>query len=146
METREESEKLKRLAEEAIGEFPFLEHLRGNPCKIKYLVSNGAPTAKGNTVLGKCIKVPSKDRWAIDAHYLIVIYEPNTKLLAFDDRRMKILLSHELLHITMGLDGKGNMKYDLRGHDYEEFAAIKDSFGLDWADPQLQLFPEEKPA
>ena len=48
------------------------------------------------------------------------------------DEQMEILLYHELLHV--GMDDTGEeVKYIVNPHDVEDFRAVIDRYGIDWA-------------
>ena len=57
-------------------------------------------------------------------------YCPNVS--GMSDEQMEILLYHELLHV--GMDDTGEeVKYIVNPHDVEDFRAVIDRYGIDWA-------------
>ena len=66
----------------------------------------------------------------VDFDYIIVIYTGNTVLLS--DEQFMILLEHEIRHIDIRLGREGTV-YGTVGHDFEDFYAIIDKYGIDWS-------------
>lgn len=131
MENVRVSEEYSGLAEKVIDEHKDLNWLRKIGVRIGYL-SSGREKRKGRKyVLGECIKVPDLYRPYVPHDFLIVIYRRNT--IALTEKQMEILMYHELLHI--GIDEAGEeLKYIVNPHDIEEFKAVADKFGVDWAE------------
>ncbi|MCM3291632.1 hypothetical protein M3661_15990 [Paenibacillus sp. MER 180] len=63
---------------------------------------------------------------------IITFYERNTGLLS--ENQQKILMLHELRHITLGEKG-----LKIRPHDIEDFKDILETYGLDWNEPGKDL-------
>ena len=61
------------------------------------------------------------------------MFEPNTE--RFTDDQLRILLLHELMHVGIEKDGNEE-KYRIVPHDVEEFKAIIERYGVDWADDE----------
>lgn len=131
MEHRTLNENYQQIAEQLISNEPELAYIKDSNVKITYLESDSAKKAdKDKLVLGECEKVQSKNRWAIPCDFTITLFEPN--LIGLSDRQIEIVLFHELLHI--GIDwGENGECYYVRKHDLEDFKAIIDRFGTDWA-------------
>lgn len=82
--------------------------------------------SRDKTVHGECKKVDEIYKVFCPYDFLIIIYEENCA--GFNDKQMRILLYHELLHI--GIDEKG--KPYKKAHDFEEFDEIFLLHGLNW--------------
>lgn len=82
--------------------------------------------SKDKIVFGECKKVDELYKVFCPYDFLIIIYEENCA--GFNDKQMRILLYHELLHI--GIDEKG--KPYKKAHDIEEFDEIFLLHGLNW--------------
>ncbi len=82
--------------------------------------------SKDKIVFGECKKVDELYKVFCPYDFLIIIYEENCA--GFNDKQMRILLYHELLHI--GIDDKG--KPYKKAHDIEEFDEIFLLHGLNW--------------
>ena len=94
-------------------------------------------------VFGDCMKVPDKMKDIVPYDFLITIYETNCMM--FNEGQMKILLFHELLHIGAENTKDGGVRKFIIPHCIEEFAEIRDRFGIDWNAPgTLMDFMEEE--
>ena len=82
--------------------------------------------SRDKIVHGECKKVDEIYKVFCPYDFLIIIYEENCA--GFNDKQMRILLYHELLHI--GIDEKG--KPYKKAHDIEEFDEIFLLHGLNW--------------
>lgn len=109
---------------------PLLEPIRESEATICYLGSDYAKRSKGRTVYGECERVAEKNKWAIPADFLVVVYEPNCA--GMDDEHLSRLLFHELLHVGIDVDGDGEEHYSVRPHDLEDFRECVDRWGTDW--------------
>lgn len=110
-----------------------LADIRCSNATIVYLSSTATPKQDGGdkVIKGRCEKVADKFKWGIPADYMITIFEGNCK--GMTEEQMKILIFHELLHIEIGMDDRGNEQYKIKGHDLEDFKLIIDRFGTDWS-------------
>lgn len=115
----------KELADELIETMPELEYLKASMVDIVFLESDLAKKSRGGIVYANCEKVANRLKWAIPHDFIITVYTPN--LQDFDERRLKILLFHEMLHI--GVKGSG---FYSRPHDVGDFRVIIEKYGLDW--------------
>lgn len=129
-ETRTINEEYARIGAELIAEEPSLEGVRLSCARVAYLSSDNPRKSNGRAVLGSCEKVPPKWHWAADYDYLVTVYEPNAEGLT--DAQRRILLHHELLHISVEQTEDGGEKYAIASHDVEEFAEIIRLHGVDW--------------
>lgn len=109
---------------------PLLAPIRESEATICYLGSDYAKRSKGRTVYGECERVAEKNKWAIPADFLVVVYEPNCA--GMDDEHLSRLLFHELLHVGIDVDGDGEERYSVRPHDLEDFRECVDRWGTDW--------------
>lgn len=107
-----------------------LEDILTGQVSFCVLKSDKEKKASGKIVFGECEKIPDKHRWAIPFDFTITIYEPNC--LYFTDEQMDILLTHELMHVGVDLEGDVP-KYYVVPHDVDEFRKIIEEHGLDWA-------------
>lgn len=91
-------------------------------------ISSSKKKTRGKTqlVYGECKKVPEIWKLYCPYDFVIIIYDLNCEHL--DDKKMKILMWHELLHI--GIDDKGEPY--VKPHDVEEFDDIIKEYGLRW--------------
>lgn len=121
------------IGQELIDTEESLAPLREAPITIVYLASEGAPTAAGKLVQGKCEKVADKYKWGIPADFTITLFEPNIEYMT--DEQIRILIFHELLHLYVDGD-----EVKVVGHDLEDFKEIIDRYGTEWNyDKQMTL-------
>jgi hypothetical protein len=126
MDSRRINEEYKEIMRELILVRPELEDLKGGDVTIICL-SSGHEKKKGDKkVLGQTEKISEKYKWGIPCDFTITIFEPNIE--GFTEDQVKILILHELLHI--GVDAE---RLFIKPHDLEDFKAIIDEFGTDWA-------------
>lgn len=126
MEEFEVAESYNKLCEDIIDHTPDLEFIRSEELHVCVLLSNKAKKSQGRTVFAECIRMNDLQFFLSRYHFIIVVYEPNTMFM--DDEQIRILLTHELMHI-----GIKNGKTCIIPHDVEEFRAIIDEFGIDWS-------------
>ena len=129
-ETRYISDHYAELAQQLVDTEPSLAHIRDSDATICYLGSDNMKRSKGRTVFGECERVADKNKWAIPADFLVVVYEPNCE--GMDDVHLSRLLFHELLHVGIGEDKDGNEVYSIVPHDMEDFRKCVDRWGVDW--------------
>lgn len=133
MDTRIKSRGLAAQARKLIDSMPELAYIAKSQVRIVYLTSE-LEKKKGNRfVMGECEKVPEKYKWRIPYDFMITVFLPNVERLT--RKQMKILLFHELLHVGVEVDGNEE-KYTVREHDFEEFRAIINRYGLGWSDDE----------
>lgn len=121
----------REMAEEVIKEYEELQWLITSSVRIDYVSSTKDKKTKGKLVLGECKLVKDVYKLYIPYDFLIIIYEPNIEGLT--QEQIKILLYHELLHIDV-TDTEGDPQYNVAPHDIEDFRAVIDKYGLDWAE------------
>ena len=101
-------------------------------CRIAWLVSDEAKKGKGKLTFADCTKVNKKRYgWCCEYDFMITVYEPNVQEHYFDDRKIAILLEHELMHV--GYDPETE-DCTLVPHNSEEFVEIIRKYGIDWAE------------
>ena len=132
-ETRIPSERYAAMAEELIEHEGWLTPIAHSDVRIAYLSSDAKKTSKGKTVFGQCEKVPDRYRWAIPYDFAIVIFEPN--VTGFNESQLRTLMLHELMHVGVFANEDGDEVYKVVSPDVEDFCAILDRVGLDWAVP-----------
>jgi dephospho-CoA kinase len=128
IKTYEISTEYRELAEEVISEreeLAWLENVR-----IQYLTSQDNKTHNDKSVCGECIKVEDIYKTFIPFDFLIVVYIPNVSKMTRSQRKM--LMHHELLHIGFNNTKEGKV-FKVVPHDIEDFRAIIEKYGLDWA-------------
>lgn len=131
MDNRKINNEFKSIAEQLIENEPELAYIKDSSVKITYLESDLPKRAdKDKIVLGECEKVQCKNHWAIESDFTITLFEPN--LTGLSEEQIKIVLFHELLHIGIDWNDNGECYY-VRKHDLEDFKAIIDRYGTDWA-------------
>ena len=124
---REISDHYTELAREVIEEHEELFDLMLGDVTIVYLSSTHKKRSKGKIVLGQCEKVADKNKWAIPCDFTITLFDRNME--GASDECVKKVLFHELLHVGVDEDG---FKY-VRPHDLEDFKAVVDKYGVNWA-------------
>jgi hypothetical protein len=127
----EPSRKLRQLAERIIAKFPEFVIIREWNIKIGYVVSQERKAGEKITY-ADCRRVQEVFKAYLPFDFIITFYERNTGML--NENQQKILMLHELRHITMGEKG-----LKIRPHDIEDFKDILDVFGLDWNTPGKEL-------
>lgn len=126
-----ESDEYQELAEEVIDEHEELHWLKCADVRIDYISSVKKRKSKGKPVLGECQLVKEIYKLYCPYDFLIIIYEPNIEGLSLN--QIKILLYHELLHVGVS-EISGEPQYSINPHEVEDFRAIINKYGVDWAD------------
>ena len=129
-ESRTINERYAELGDALVEGEPMLAPIRDSGATVLYLGSDYAKKSKGRAVYGECERVADKNKWAIPADFLIVVYEPNCA--GMDDEHISRLLFHELLHVGIDVDEDGVERYSIRPHDLEDFRECIDRWGVDW--------------
>lgn len=134
-------------AERLIEQYPDdLEHL--TDAAIVYLWRKEGGKSKGKVVAGKCVALSGAAAFFSDEQQFMI-------WLAADyhsqesDRAIDATLFHELLHIKLFEDPKGEKEPELKlcGHDWEGFAREIEVFGLSTPDARAiaKSFHRQKP-
>lgn len=106
--------------------------------RIEYVFIDKAPVSRGRLVLGRARKVsglaaflatPSRSEVSVEPSPLFVIEISEDMWVDMDDARRRALVDHELTHCRVDFD-TDTPKLSIRGHDFEEFAAIIRRHGL----------------
>lgn len=126
MDSRRINDEYQIIAQELINTRPELEDIRNGDVTVICLSSVHEKKKGDKKILGQAEKVSEKYKWGIPCDFTITIFEPNIE--GFSDDQLKILIFHELLHI--GVDAE---RLFIKPHDLEDFKAIIDEFGTDWA-------------
>lgn len=129
MENRVISQRYTDIGTKLIAKDKLFRDLRNSAVRIVYLASDLEKKSKGKDVCGECEKIPEKYKWCVPYDFMITIFEPNVE--RFDDKQLRILMIHELLHVGVELDGNEE-KYFVRPHDIEDFRIIMKRYGKDW--------------
>ena len=132
MEHRAINDNYRTIAEELIEQEPELAYIKDSRAHIAYLESDSTKKdGKDKMVLGECEKVQAKNKWAIDYDFTITLFKNN--LVGLSEEQIRIVLFHELLHVGIELGPDGEETYSVNKHDLEDFKAIIDRYGTDWA-------------
>ena len=129
----ESSKKMRILASKIINRFPEFSFIREWNIKIGYVISHESKNGE-KIVFADCRRVQEVFKAYLPYDFIITFYSRNTAFL--DDNQQKILMLHELRHITLGEKG-----LKLRPHDIEDFKEILEKYGLDWNE-QGKLLPD----
>lgn len=133
------SEKFEKIGKELIENEAIFDYLKSSLVKIIYVESDKLKKSQGKVIFGECEKVNDKNKFAIDADFIIRVYKINCLGYGFSEEQYKILIFHELLHAGIKYDKKGNEHYYIIPHDIEEFNLIKSKFGLNWQTTQKEF-------
>lgn len=141
-ETRKISEYYQAMGKKIIESHPLLVNLKSfvkaDRIKIIYLESDKQKKNTLGVVHADCEKIPDSRRWAIDADFVITVYTQN--VVRFTEEQKKVLMLHELMHIGVETNDKGNLKKYMVPHSVQDFFYILKTYGLDWDfDPQLKF-------
>jgi len=81
-------------------------------------------------VQAKCIKSSSFVKFFGNVDYLVTVSGDIWNQL--DPKTKEILVLHELMHIKISYNKKGNVLFQLRDHNVKDFLYIIESFGISW--------------
>ncbi len=118
------SEQIKLLANEVIEEQRMQQPKQ---VKVGYLIVE--PMIAPN-VAGRCIKCNKQLQLFSGCEYLIEISGDVWQNL--DLKTKKILLQHELMHIDVKQNKKGELVCKIRDHDIQDFITIIEKYGVNW--------------
>ena len=141
MEERQKNDIYREIGERVKNSRLELVDVKESTARIVYLESNKAKKKNGGLVYAECRKVKDSDKWCKPYDYEIIVYKPN--VIYFDEKQLEILLFHELLHIDIWENNKGEEVFRIKSHDVEEFNCIIKEFGMDWDKPQKELELED---
>jgi predicted metallopeptidase len=137
MEKREKVRRsaiMERIAGEVIdSHYEELGWIKENGVRIVYAVSDREKKAKKGSRLvhGSTTRANPTEEGLIGCDFVITFHTPNIRY--HTDEQLRILMYHELLHIGVNKSG-----YTVKPHDYiiEDFRAVVDEYGIDWAMPK----------
>ena len=143
-EQTELSEEYAEIAAKVIRGNEDLEWLQETEVSIGYMSSNKRKRKGGKAVFADCRKVQDRDKGFIPFDFLITVYDPN--VCGFSEEQMKILLYHELLHVGVEERDDGLLRFYIVPHDIEDFSAVIERYGEEWAhvEPDYEEQTEEE--
>ena len=121
---------LEQLGINTIKKYPEFTILGDTDCRIKYLYCDKAKKSNGFEVYADTELVKEKYKVFLDADFIITFYMGNTESL--DEKRMEILMYHELCHVGYDPGQEGQSRYRIIPHDIEDFRCVIKKWGLDW--------------
>ena len=119
------SEEYQQICDELIQEKEEFEALKD--VTIICLASDLEKKTNGKVILGQTEKISDKYKWGIPCDFTITFFEPNISHMT--NQQLRILMYHELLHVGVEED-----RLFIRPHDPEDFKAVIEQFGVNWAD------------
>ena len=125
------ADEYQEILEDVIDTTPELQHLQDADLRIICLGAKKEKKAHGKLVFGECKKVSDIYKTFCPYDFIIVIYDPNAEKL--NEKQLRILIEHELMHVGYGEDKDGNPVYFVKPHDFGEFERIEKKYGLHWA-------------
>ena len=81
-------------------------------------------------VAGRCIRCAKELKYFGECDYIIQMSGDLWETL--DDDTQKVLMHHELLHVFVGTDRKGDPKFSLVNHDVQDFSDLIRRYGIVW--------------
>lgn len=118
--------------------------------RMEFIFRDKAPMSQGRVVLGRARKITGLAAWLAQAGHLDEFEDPSTFFVieisedawkGMDDPARRALVDHELCHCRLDYNDAGELQLKLRGHDFEEFAAIVRRHGL-WSAPLRSIGSE----
>ena len=113
-----------------VAEIEDFEDIRIAQPKICVLDCSKPKKSEGRLIFADIKPVPEQYKALCNFDYIITIYTPNTALL--NEMQFRILLEHELRHVSI-VNGRKGIVYSTVGHDFEDFYAIIDKYGMEWS-------------
>lgn len=124
----EPAEDIKDLAEKLITSKSELSFINEFNIKVGYVRAYESKTKSGRVTYAECRKINGSYLAYLPFDFVITIYEPNTAWLT--DNQIKVVVYHELRHITITERGLA-----VKPHDIEDFESILRQHGLNWSEP-----------
>jgi hypothetical protein len=121
----EPSESLEKLGNKIIDKIEELSYIRDFEIRIGYVLSYASKVVKGKTVFADTRKVNGPYQAYLPFDIIITFYEPNIAILS--ENQIKIVMWHELRHITIGEKG-----ITIRPHEVDDWKSILREYGIDW--------------
>lgn len=134
MDIRETNKRYEEIAEKLVNTEDIFKYIKNSNVSICFLSSEHQKTNKGKLVLGQCEKVQDKYKWAIPYDFTITLFEPNIEDLT--EEQVEAVIFHELLHVGIDKHESGEEIYYIVPHDLEDFKAVIERFGTNWAEPK----------
>lgn len=126
----ERDEKTEDLLQDIIAQEEDFIDIRTMEPRICVLNCDQAKKSEGRLVFADIKPVQEQYKALCEFDYILTVYERNAALLS--PEQFKILLEHELRHIDIKNTTKG-ITFGTVGHDFEDFYAIVDKYGLEWS-------------
>jgi len=120
-------ESLKELANKIIKKEPLWFDPEVDNVKLGYML---VYPHISKTTAGKCIKSSDELKYFSSYDYVIQMSGELWDVLGDDEKY--ILMQHELMHVFVTYDKKGDIQYKIRQHDFEDFRIIIEKNGMDW--------------
>jgi len=126
----------KQIASNLLNKNKLLESLNIDIPKIEYLIVY--PNIS-KFIAGKCIKAGRELKFFSGNDYLIEVSGDLWDSLTDDVKELLIL--HELMHVHVSYNKKGEVKYTIRDHNVKDFYSIIKEHGVDWLNKiKLSIF------
>lgn len=122
---------VEKIAQGLIGQY----HGHLVEAKILYLFRTGLWSSQNRETWGKASKVAGVNHYLLGFDFIITISRDVWDRL--DDGQRKALVDHQLEHCNKDTDSKGNPKFNIVGHDIEDFVSIIGRHGF-WT-PDLRM-------
>lgn len=122
----EVSEELEQLGQKLIERKPELSIIRDFELRVGFVFTYERKKVDGKIRFADCRKVTGPYQAYLPFNFLVTLYVDSQMLTA---NQKKVLMYHELKHITVGPKGP-----TLRPHDIEDWEDILRAYGLDWND------------
>ena len=126
----EPASEVEKIARELIGQY----HSHLVEAVIHYLFRKGPWTAQNRETWGKASKVTGVNHYLTGFDFIITISRDVWDEL--NESQRKALVDHQLEHCNKDTDSKGNPKFNIVGHDIEDFVSVICRHGF-WT-PDLQ--------
>lgn len=81
-------------------------------------------------VVGRCYRTNKHTKFFSDFDYIIEFSGDAWDSL--DEQTRKILILHELMHIKIITNKRGELLFRLKDHDVKDFSYIISKYGIDW--------------
>lgn len=95
--------------------------------RIRYLIVSPEISKKK---LAQCIKANKEVEFFGECDFIIEVGEKIWN--ALDEQRQYLLMFHELLHIKVAENKKGELVLGIQDHDIKDFREIISKYGIDW--------------
>jgi hypothetical protein len=120
----EEAPEVEKVAQKIIGKY----HSHLVEAKIHYLFRKGPWTAQNRETWGKAAKVTGVNHYLTGFDFIITVSRDVWDELTESQR--EALVDHQLEHCNKDTDSNGNPKFNIIGHDIEDFVSVIDRHGF----------------